>query len=441
MKYLLISILFFVSAFAQAEPDYKKAVEILYPQSTDDQSFMQKLFDIVEIHKTQDPLMGGKGPSVTGFGLNKQPIAFIINEREKLIDLVLINWNLPVFSGLDIHSDLSEAIAAKAYILKNIDKKSVATQGENHDELANFSYINGSNFMEKQIKADNPDMIISEEFLNWKPHPDYMDKAHPLRVALDGLTLTLLNPSKEKFFDIYASLSDVNAMEALLESQGGYLNTILGMMVHEAFHVKEGNDNMLQNVARRSIDIDRKKLVEQLQSDNKLKALFASYINIVFSIGDSIGGSSQPNLSLMADLQVVIDEIKDKYSDAWKFIWDFEYTEGFAEYVSAQSMVAAGITSLPKQIEFQKTDPSNNFAYRTGSIGGLYLYYQLKSMPFSNDESLTMSVWEIIISQQAVPKSDYKIDEIVERNSTSSIDLNSEIDRVVEYLISTVENL
>jgi len=215
----------------------------------------------------------------------------------------------------------------------------------------------------------------------------------------------------------------------------------MGMMVHEMFHVKEGEDQVNGFAKDRKINEDRKLIVEQLKSDANLRSLMATYVRVVFSIGDSSKNNSPTatELEQLADLRSIVTELKSKYSDTWKFIWNYEYTEGFAEYVSAYSMIQVGITSFDQQIDLQKSDKGNNFAYRSGTMGGLYLVKRLSQMPFSNNEDHSESLWEIVLRLTNTKPSAKSIDEITSKySSISSVDAEDEVKRVIDYLISTV---
>jgi|GEM_PF-4310656 len=429
-----------VSAFAK--PNYGLLSSDLYPSSQEDQAFVSKFFDIVEAHKTQDPLLEGRGPSIRDYSLDKVKFAFITNVTDDKIDLVFFNWKLPTFQGLEIQKVLSDIYGSTVYILKGVNKKSIASQGEDRSQLTNFSYMLGANTMEKQIKKDNPTFQVPPQMLDWKPHPDYMDRSHLLRQTLDGNTLVMLSPSKELFFKQTGMTEQMRPyFEQMLTSQGGFYNSIMGMMVHEMFHVKEGEDQVNGFAKDRKINEDRKLIVEQLKSDANLRSLMATYVRIVFSIGDSSKNTSASAIELeqLADLRSVITELKTKYSDTWKFIWNYEYTEGFAEYVSAYSMIQVGITSFDQQIDLQKSDTRNNFAYRSGTMGGLYLVKRFNQMPFSNNEDHSESLWEIILRLTNAKPSAKSINEITSKYSTvAGVDGEDEVKRVIDYLISTV---
>lgn len=60
---------------------------------------------------------------------------------------------------------------------------------------------------------------------------------------------------------------------------------IMGMMVHEMFHAKEGEDQINGLAVKRKINEDRKEIVKQLQADPHLRSLMATYVRIVLSIG------------------------------------------------------------------------------------------------------------------------------------------------------------
>lgn len=426
----------FVAIFAlSAAMKQSEIAQILYPTNIENQEFTSKFFDIVELHKSQDPLLEGKGPSVVNYSLDKIKFAFIANETDLTADLVFFNWTLPVFGGLMESPELSRAYGSTVYVLRGINKKLVATQGENNDELTNFSYVFGSGYMEAQIKNGNPDMQVPQELLDWKPHPDAMDRNHPLRKTLGTQVLTLLSPDKETFFkQARVTESTRGPYEAYLETRGGFKNVIMGMMVHEMYHVKEGEDGVNGLAVKRVIAEDRKALVAQLQSDTSLRDLYGTYAKIIFSIGDSLktDNPSPKELEKLSDLNLVVSHIQANYSNAWSFIWDYEYTEGFAEYVSAYSMIQVGVTSFSEQIDLQKSD-SNNFAYRTGAIGGLYLATRLKELPFDNQEDHRKSIWELVLDRVELPSSTSSLEDIKEKYASYDLDVDTEIGLVTDY--------
>ncbi|MEK6555390.1 MAG: hypothetical protein AABZ31_09130 [Bdellovibrionota bacterium] len=440
MKTIFILLLVLASStLSFAKIDGAACSRSLYPTSPDDQAFVAKFFDIVELHKSSDPLLEGKGPSVNEYSLDKMKFAFMVNDRADKVDLVFFNWTLPTFSGLEIEPTTSQLYGSSVYILKDVDKKSIASQGDNNDQLTNFSYMHGARYIETQLKIGSPNTEVPEEFLNWKPHPGYMDRSHPLRQTLDTQVLVLLSPTKELFL-LQAGATDETRpfFEQMFSDGGGYHNMIMGMMVHEMFHVKEGEDQVNGLASPRDIAEDRQALEKQLQDDQYLKSLFITYAKIVFSIGDSLkNAASAEELEKLSDLKAIISEIKVEYPNAWSFIWNYEFTEGFAEYVSAYSMVKAGITSFSQQIDLQKAD-TNNFAYRTGAIGGLYLAYRLKQMPFENNEDHVNSLWEIILDKVDVQKDTLDIQSIMTKYDQYPMDAKSEIGSVIDYLVSTI---
>ncbi len=115
------------------------------------------------------------------------------------------------------------------------------------------------------------------------------------------------------------------------------------------------------------------------------------------------------------------------------------FSQGFAEYVSAYSMIQVGITSFVRQIELQKLDGDDNFTYRSGAIGGLYLTKRLRVMPFENNEDHRESVWEIILRLQEIDPSPQTLEAIHTKYlSVTDVDGENEVKRVVDYLVSIV---
>jgi len=220
---------------------------------------------------------------------------------------------------------------------------------------------------------------------------------------------------------------------------GGFLGTLLGMVVHEMYHIKDG-DTFEDKTDGIEVHADRKKVLEELETEEAQK-LYITYKDIVFKLGDNLA-NKEKNKTLLEDLSVTIKTLKEKYSNAWEFIWEYEYTEGFAEYASAQSLVASLVLTLEEQIHYQKTSISNNFAYRTGAIAGLYMYYSLKDLPFSLGEHKSMGSWEIILSKENIQTPTTSIESIYEKYKPNLSEGNlAEIESVKEYLISTVQEL
>jgi len=439
-----VSLLTF-SAVAFAQSDYAKLTSALYPNNQEDQAFASKFFEIVEAHKMADPLLEGKGPSIREYSIDKIKFSFITNITDTTVDLVFFNWTLASFQGLEFNKTLSNFYGSNVYIMKNINRKSIANQGKDRSQLTNFSYIFGANYMEKQIKMNAPQSYkVPDQYLNWKPNPEYMDRSTPLRQTLDTNTLVILSPSKELFFDgagISAKLRP--KIEAQFPQVGGFQNMIMGMMVHEMYHAKTGEDQVNNFATKRKINDDRKEVVKQIEGDANLRSLMATYVKIIFSLGDSLKNktANAREFEQLSDLKAVIRTIKNNYSITWNFIWDYEYTEGFAEYVSAYSMIQVGVTTFAQKIDLEKGDESNNFAYRTGAIGGLYLSSRLHQMPFTNNEDHQESVWEIILRLSNTKASEQSLDELTSKYQNVPVDGDNEIKMVIDYLVSTVMDL
>lgn len=434
------------STLAFANPDYAKLTSSLYPNSQEDQTFTSKFFEIVEAHKVADPLLEGKGPSIREFSIDKIKFAFITNIQEKTVDLVFFNWTLPVFQGLELNESLSAFYGSNVYTMKDVNKKSIASQGQDRSQLTNFSYMLGANTMEQQLLRNAPPGYkVPEQILNWKPNPEYMDRSTPLRQALDINTLVILSPNKQVFFDgMGVPAAAQPFMEAHFAKNGGFQNVVMGMMVHEMFHAKEGEDQVNGLSQRRNLNESRAEIVKQLQADTHLRSLMATYVRIIFSIGDSLKNQSvnATELEQLNDLSAVITEFKTSYPEAWKFIWNFEYTEGFAEYASAYTMIQVGVTTFHQKIDLEKADVSNNFAYRTGTFGGLYLSTRLRQMPFSNSEDHRESVWEIVLRLTNTKSSNQSSDQLISKYlNVPGVDGDDEVKRVIDYLISTVMDM
>src|SRR5262249_4532779 len=146
---------------AAASPKTDAIAQELYA-TTEDRAFVSKFFEIVESHKTSDPLLRKHGPSIKDYHLDSVKFAFMVTDTKKTTDLVIFNWNLAVFSGLEPHPKLSELYGTPVYILKNVEKTSIASQGEANSEITNFSYLFGSNHSYAGIKAQEPNAEVPD---------------------------------------------------------------------------------------------------------------------------------------------------------------------------------------------------------------------------------------------------------------------------------------
>ena len=433
MKRLLIGLTLLSSVSSFAQINTHELANSLYSGNQNNQEFTRKFFEIVESHKIKDPFLESKGPSTSGYSLDKIPFAFITDDEGDFVDLIIFNWTLPHFNELKLNRELTLSYGKDVYVLEKISKNTIATQGESNDELVNFSYILGANSMKKYFQLENPDSEVPDEFTDWKPHPAYMDRDHPIRIVLDDKFLPILSPRKELLFGVG------DAANAMFESAGGFYNLIMGMMIHEIYHVHEINENLSRNRQARGNGEDYERLIERLREDKNLQTLYMTYMSLVFSIGK---GLTQNNMIIvdekLGELKLLISVLKSDYVNAWKYIWVYEYTEGFAEYTSAVSMVESNITSLEKQVSLQIKDEGNNFPYRTGSLAGLFMYYKLGKMPFENNEDQYESPWEIILRTSKIKESTKSLNEIIDNNPIDPDLKADEIRKVIEYLESKV---
>ncbi len=436
MKILTLFLLITLSCSAPAQ-DYSTLGSLLYPTKVDEQAYFRTFMIILEDHKKgNDPLMGGKGPSIHKFQIDKMKFGFLTNVRKTVVDIVLFNWDLDVFDDLKEDPKLTELYGKPIYILKNVDSKSISSQGFNGDKLSNFSYLLGANYFAESLRINFPGSRVSEEMANWKPHREYMERNHPLRKTLNTETLVLLSPSEDLFFSQAGESAEAQSyFRRAINATGGFRKVMLGTTIHEMFHVKEGIDQTLGLAKARTINVDRKRLKPQLD-DSRLRMLISVYARLVFKLGDHLPARGDSKY-LLAQLATIIKALKVEFPNAWNFIWDYEYKEGFAEFSSAQSVVTAGLFSLSEKIELLKNDSNNNVAYRTGAIGGLYLYNHLQGMIFSDMEDHSKSVWELVLEQEQVV-ADGNLEDIILQNQISQQEFEPEIESIKDYLTSTV---
>lgn len=435
LKAAVLCVLMIISEFAQAKIEKSKLAYTLYPQNIEDQEFISKFFEVMEVHDKNDPFFMGLGPSIHSFNLNNIKFALMFNETTTTVDLAIFNWNLPIFSNLNLSIQLSQFYGKPVYLLKQIDKKSISSQGGSAPLLTAFSYINGATHIEKLMKQISPGQEISKDILDSIPHPDFMERSHPLRQALGAEVLVLLSPSKNIFFsEPHSTREKISELERDLDPFGGYLNVALGMQLHEMFHVKDSIDRALGNSKSRTIAIDIEALKNSLKADSRLRALILTYTQIIFSFADNLEADAAADSSFkekLQDLQIVIQTLKSEYPNVWNFIWTYEYTEGFAEYSSASSMIRIGVVSFKNEIKNQKNDV-NNFTYRTGAIAGLTMFFRIKKMSFQKNEDHLLSAWEIVLQHYNIHAIG-TVDGVIAKYHADKLDEEKEIGLVLKY--------
>ncbi len=424
-----------------AKMDVPSVPELLYPDSDRDQKFTEKFFKILELHKKEDPFLGGRGPSVPKYDLNEMLFAFMINDEGEFIDLAIFNWNLESQPGFEYSPILSIQYAKPVYILRGVKKEEIVTQ--DGGVLSNFSYILGADYIKGQIERSTGEAYEGPtEFLDFKPHDKYLDRNSELRKALGEQSLILLAPGEKYFYAATAldfdgmSEAEKENIRVTMSGETGetFENKILGMMVHESFHVHESLTGKSRNIPD-----EREELLEDMQSSKELKKLMSLYAKVVFTVADGLVETSvsDKEIQSLEDLKFVIQKLK-KTPNAWNYIRSYEYTEGFAEYVSAYSLMKINAMSLQEAIDLQKKDSANNFVYRTGALAGLFLNLKLGQMPFSKQEDHRYGAWEIVIEQLNIEVSKLNIRELLDKYSQYDFDEESELKRVEEYLESTV---
>jgi hypothetical protein len=97
MNKLIAIALFIFSSAATGATRYVELGRQLYPQNSEDQAFVSKFFEIVEMEKTRNPLLNGRGPSISEYRLDKFRFAFMTDETRDTVDLAgnLLTYLLP----------------------------------------------------------------------------------------------------------------------------------------------------------------------------------------------------------------------------------------------------------------------------------------------------------------------------------------------------------
>jgi hypothetical protein len=403
----------------------------LYKKSND-QDFVDQFFSIVNIHRNQDPFLGGAGPNVSTFNLHEMTFAFMINETTDTVDLAIFNWKGPIFNDLIYDTQLSRLYGSNVYLFRKVKNKLLATQGVGGNELSNFSYLMGADYFTATYNKMGAQGNQPPD--DFKPQPDYMDKSHPLRVALATNSLVLLSPSRKYVLASFGPSANDAIVGQIMAPLGGFVFSYLLMMVHESYHVKEGIDLANGNKEVSLVDTNFQKVTEQLQQPSVAK-LVMIYTKIIFILSQNLSDKkiNSSEMRNLADLKFIINALK-KYPDVLEFISEYEYVEGYAEYVAADSLTKARVISLNKLLKFEQVTSLNNLTYRTGAIGGLYLNYKLNRFPFSASKRPKFSTWEIIVSLSKPPQVSTSLKEIDEKYSKLiTLDENEELRRLLDY--------
>ncbi len=402
---------------------------LLYPEGDKETiALTASFFQVLTNHKTNDPFLGMKGPSGIEYALNKNKFAFIINDFDELADLAIFNWGSEPANGFEIASELSEVYGSTVYFFKGLRQQNIITS-----PALNFSYILGSDYIESQLLNSGMD-VVTESFKDFKPHPNYLEKTHRLREAIGDGSMPLFSPKREYIFNIVPPEVKASFEEALL-AQGGLIYKILGMWLHETYHVVEGEAGVKREIPTRVIPEDDAKALNLLENSKEVQILVNTYIKIIFSLAEHLTNENitETDLVMLRDLKLIIDLLKSNYPEVWNIIWTYEYTEGFAEYVSSESLISAGLISLLDNVRFEKAD-GNSFPYRTGTFAGHFMRFKLRKMLFNNLQDHFFSPWELIIKDLVSTGAITPLNGIIKKYNGYLTDANLEIDKLIEYL-------
>lgn len=415
--------------------DPQQMAKALYPNGDKEiLGFTAAFFQVLVNHNIADPFINAGGPSGVQYNLNSSKFAFLINDKNETADLVIFNWTDPVIEGLELAAELSKVYGKPVYIFKGLLKEKFSTS-----PTLNFSYILGSKYIETQIINSGMEEV-PESFKDFKPQPNYLEREHPLRKAIGLGSLPIFSPRRDYLANAIPAEARDSFMEAMV-AHGGFIYKILGMILHEAYHIIEGEAGVRKLIAQRDILEDREKAAKILETSNEAKALVGAYIKIVFSIADNLDEDavSDADLEKLGDLALLAKTLKTEFPDVWNIIWRYEYTEGFAEYVSAESLISAGVVSIQDNVRFEKAD-GNSFPYRTGTFAGHFMRFKLKKMLFSANQDHTFSAWELIIRDLLVQPSKDDAEAVQKKYEGYALDVDGEIANLLEYLVSTVED-
>lgn len=405
---------------------------LLYPRGDDEViKFTTAFFNVLVNHKVSGPFLGMKGPSGVQYSLDKNKFAFLVNDNDETADLVVFNWLTEPADGFEIHTELSVTYGSRVYVFKGLRKKQIITS-----PALNFSYILGSDYIETQLLNSGMD-VVPNSFKNFKPQPNYLDRNHSLRTAIGQGSLPLFSPKQEYIFNVVPH--DVRSFfEETLQAQGGYIYKILGMILHETYHLVEGEAGVKKLISAREIHEDRAKVVGLLKTSEEVQSLVAAYIKIVFSIADNFANANvtETDLAKLVDLKSIIKVLKVEFPEVWNIIWIYEYAEGFAEYVAAESLISTSVISIQDNVSFEKAD-GNSFPYRTGTFAGLFMRFKLGKILFSNDNDHIFSPWELIINNFEELVSEDSVEGTINKYANYPINAEDEILEIIEYLNSS----
>jgi len=188
--------------------------------------------------------------------------------------------------------------------------------------------------------------------------------------------------------------------KAMQDANGeSFTNGFVSTIVHEGYHVNEANNLYLMG---RQMSAPPNPLTGQ---DEGFKRAIFGYSAAVFDLMKNMDQATiaariknDPQIKQRLELIAgIIARLRGAYSEAFsKYIYS-EYTEGFAEYAAAQTMVDAGLRKFEFQVKTEIDDSANCIFYRTGALGGMFMHATVKSLPWSGNISKDLDspgVWE-----------------------------------------------
>lgn len=407
------------------EPGLKILARELYPSDFFAQEIFIGLIKIMNLHKTKDPFLGGKAPGFSGFGMDRLPLGFYFNTTEDTTSLLLVNLVNEHSNDIETRDDWAKTIGFPLSIFRDIPLEAIATQqkGEKLELKSFFSYLVGADISIYDIEGNE----------NY-PHAKYLARSHPLRKAIGKKMAPLVAPMKSWQID-FSLLPD------LLKLHGSLQNKIISLIVHESFHIHDSNER-IGNSFDLNLGVEPNEII-QASKNTRFKKLIYGYFYAISSIMKASKNSDNDLINNkvlrkeLALLKELIKALKAEFPHAYQAYIFEEYSEGFAEYSAAQTMVDASLRSYEEQIKIEVQDEENSIFYRTGALGGMFMRTTVKTLPWSASEGKgydKQSVWEklldALLSDQTGP-SKKEINQFLDSLDKKAIEL--ELSRIPEY--------
>ncbi len=300
------------------------------------------------------------GPGVDSFLISNMPLGIVLN-TSKEPELILLTDEIGKGNNsVESASDWTDFVGRSAWRVSDIRLESIYRIPGEHRRLMDFLFGRTA---------------FGEQFVNFSPHPNYLDSDHYLRVWLQHRWLPIIDFSFLKFE---------------IEDPAQVYPTIFHV-IHEMYHAKEQND--FPGISgEREFDLE-----EAAHRAKSLSEDIRGYFHLTQETAKMVmTGQKEKVPDLVKKIAGCVNNLKGA-PELWDVVKFYEYGEGFAEFAAINLFIESNLTDFDGANHIM-LDSNQPFFFSTGAYGAL----TAKSIGIKPDWIIgtniqNKSIWEFIL--------------------------------------------